>query len=94
MKRPIPAIVIGLLILTASCCVLNAAEAPAARRIGVGLYGSNGHQLSIATLLKNPNAHLVAVAMVKGEIPAAAGIHQYPTLDALLAPNGFSPLAD
>jgi predicted dehydrogenase len=78
--------------LLALCLLLTASSAaPAAdppgspARIGVGLYGSNGHQLPVAELLKHPNARLVAVAMVKGEIPPEAGVHQYATLDALLA---------
>lgn len=57
----------------------------AARKLGIGLYGSNGHQLKVPSLLDHPHVRLVAVAQMKQAPPADAGIKEYPGLDELLA---------
>ncbi|MBI4622007.1 MAG: Gfo/Idh/MocA family oxidoreductase, partial [Verrucomicrobia bacterium] len=57
----------------------------AERKLGVGLYGSNGHQLSAASLAKNPHARLVAVAQLRSPPAANSGVKEYAGLDALLA---------
>jgi predicted dehydrogenase len=55
------------------------------RKLGVGLYGGNGHQLSAASLAKGAHARLVAVAQVRTAPPAGSGVKVYPDLGALLA---------
>ena len=63
--------------------VLAVAGAAEGRRLGVALYGSNGHQLSPAKLAAHPQARLVAVAdFTKGKVPE--GVAQYATLEDLL----------
>jgi predicted dehydrogenase len=57
---------------------------PAARQLGVGLYGSNGHQLTAASFADNPNAKLVAVAAVRAT-KWTDGVKQCATLDELIA---------
>ncbi|MDD4869398.1 MAG: Gfo/Idh/MocA family oxidoreductase [Kiritimatiellae bacterium] len=54
------------------------------KKIRVGLYGTNGHQVS-GLLVKHPDADLVAVA----EFPpkSSANVKHYNTLDELLADN-------
>lgn len=60
--------------------------------LGIGLYGTNGHQIQ-HLLLQNPRARLVAVAgmspewlgRLTGADTAAAGIRQYATLEGLLS---------
>ena len=57
-------------------------------KIGIGLYGANGHQIS-ALLADHPRAELMAVAaMERGKLPPAlasnAAITVYPTLPELL----------
>jgi predicted dehydrogenase len=58
----------------------------AEKKIRVGLYGSNGHQLNVARF-NFPDAQLVAVAALKqGTVPE--GVKRYATLDELIAdPN-------
>lgn len=72
----------GCLLLTG---LASGTEASApARRLGVGLYGSNGHQLRPDKLASHPHAQLVAVAQVRaGNFPA--GVRRYDSLEALLA---------
>jgi predicted dehydrogenase len=57
---------------------------PAANPLGVGLYGSNGHQLNAANFANNPNAKLVAVAAVRAT-QWPDGVKQYTRLDELIA---------
>lgn len=57
----------------------------AARKLGVGLYGSNGHQLGLGSLTKNPHARLVAVSQVRTPPAANSGIKVYAGLDEILA---------
>jgi predicted dehydrogenase len=60
--------------------VVGAAEP---KRLGVALYGSNGHQLAPAKLAQHPHARLVAVADYrKAAVPD--GVAQYATLDEVL----------
>ncbi len=53
------------------------------KKIGVALYGSNGHQLNVAKLRQHPNAQLVAVADIKAAT-LPDGVKRYATLDELL----------
>ncbi|MSU50980.1 MAG: Gfo/Idh/MocA family oxidoreductase [Opitutus sp.] len=57
----------------------------AVRKLGVGLYGSNGHQLSAASLAKNPHTRLVAVSQLRAPPAAGSGVRDYPGLEAMLA---------
>ncbi len=63
--------------------VATAAET-STRKLGVGLYGSNGHQLSTAKFARNANARLVAVADVKATT-LPEGVRRYASLDELIA---------
>lgn len=64
--------------------VLLAAGATAAeRRIRVGLYGDNGHQLDVARF-PHPHAQLVAVAALRPKA-LPAGVRRHDTLEQLLA---------
>lgn len=78
-----------IIVLGAFASALNSVPAFAAnsagRKLGVGLYGSNGHQLSAASLAKNPHARLVAVAQLRAPPAANSGVKEYPGLDAMLA---------
>jgi predicted dehydrogenase len=58
------------------------AAAPA-KKIGVGLYGSNGHQLRPVDFEKHPHAELVAVASIRATTPAA--VKRHASLDELIA---------
>lgn len=54
------------------------------KKIGVGLYGSNGHQLRPDSVAKHPHARLVAVAALRpGNLPE--GVKRYAALDELIA---------
>ncbi|MFZ9745418.1 MAG: Gfo/Idh/MocA family protein [Opitutaceae bacterium] len=57
---------------------------PAAERIGVALYGGNGHQLRFEKFRDHPHARLVAVAGVRQTNPPA-GVKVVAGLEALLA---------
>jgi predicted dehydrogenase len=58
-----------------------------AKKLGVGLYGSNGHQLNVGKLAEQPNARLVAVAALR-QTTLPEGVKRYATLDELIAdPN-------
>lgn len=57
---------------------------PAAERIGVGLYGGNGHQLRFEKFRDHPHARLIAVSGVRQTNPPE-GIKVVSSLDALLA---------
>ena len=52
--------------------------------LGVGLYGTNGHQLSPSKLVDHPHVTLVAVAEF-GQKKLPDGVARYSTLDELLA---------
>ncbi len=67
----------------ASLVARGLATEPAPHRLGVALYGSNGHQLKVAALLMHPNARLVGVAEMDQKTPP--DIRRYTDLDALLA---------
>lgn len=62
----------------------SAHAAAAEASLGVGLYGSNGHQLSAAMLAKNPQVWLVAVCGVRGT-NWPESVKRCTTLDELLA---------
>ena len=55
------------------------------RKLGIGLYGSNGHQLNAASFAKNPHARLVAVSRLRPSPAANSAIKEYPDLEAMLA---------
>lgn len=57
----------------------------APQKLGVALYGGNGHQLNPVKLARHPHAELVAVAGVKSGATVPEGVKRYATLDALLA---------
>ncbi|MGH8019746.1 MAG: Gfo/Idh/MocA family protein, partial [Opitutaceae bacterium] len=79
---------LAFLLLTGAVFIVPAsvgAASTADRRLGVGLYGSNGHQLRVSSLLDHPYARVVAVAQLRREVPADAGVRVYPGLDGLLA---------
>jgi predicted dehydrogenase len=60
------------------------ATLPAAERIGVALYGGNGHQLRFEKFRDHPHARLIAVSGVRETNPPD-GIKVVAGLDALLA---------
>ncbi len=80
-----PTTLLGWLLVLVSGPLLSFAQTGgAARKIGVGLYGSNGHQLNPAKFASHPHAQLVAVAQGKqGALPE--GIKRYASLDELIA---------
>jgi predicted dehydrogenase len=57
---------------------------PAAERIGVGLFGGNGHQLRFEKFREHPHARLIAVSGVRQANPPE-GVKVVDGLDALLA---------
>lgn len=57
----------------------------APRRMGVGLYGGNGHQLKWQVLQEHKHARPVAIARGRGVVPDEAGIRSYATLAEMLA---------
>lgn len=59
-------------------------DSASTRKIGVGLYGSNGHQLRPDKLTSHPYARLVAVAMVRAST-LPEGVKRHGSLDELLA---------
>ena len=63
---------------------LVGAMLPAAERIGVALYGGNGHQLRFEKFRDHPHARLVAVSGVR-QPNAPEGVKVVAGLDALLA---------
>jgi len=75
---------IGFLILLLTPLALLAQGNAGAKRLGVGLYGSNGHQLRADKLAQHPHARLVAVAGLRGgTVPE--GAKRYDSLEAMLA---------
>lgn len=77
-----------LIALVITAAVVEGQEVSAGKMIGVGLYGSNGHQIRPAKFEGHPHARLVAMAALRegGQLPA--GVRRYATLDELLAdPN-------
>jgi predicted dehydrogenase len=67
------------------CALVFAPAAFAQTKLGVGLYGSNGHQLNIAKLAKHPHAELVAVAGLRANASIPETAKRYATLEELLA---------
>jgi predicted dehydrogenase len=65
----------------------QAQENAPGKKLGVGLYGSNGHQVTVAKFANHAHARLVAVAAVR-QSTLPDGIKRYATLDELIAdPN-------
>jgi len=73
------------LLISIFAAVTGFAAEKAGRRIGVGLYGSNGHQLGIGSLAKHPHARLVAVSQMSGKVSPDARVKTYDNLAAMLA---------
>lgn len=67
--------------------LLSVALVAQEKKIGVGLYGSNGHQIYVAKLAKHADAALVAVAALRENVTASVpeGVKKYATLEELLA---------
>lgn len=61
------------------------AQPAAPKKIGVGLYGANGHQLAPATFADHPHARLVAVAGLRATTTLPEGVTRHASLEALLA---------
>jgi predicted dehydrogenase len=55
------------------------------KKIGVGLYGGNGHQLRPAKFENHPHARLVAGAALRDGVALPGGVARYATLDEMLA---------
>lgn len=76
---------IVLFIKSAIAVASAAGESGAGFRLGVALYGSNGHQLRPDALEAHPNARLVGVAAVGDRfLPAGSTVRQYASLDEIL----------
>lgn len=73
------------LFLFAPLVALAQPAGPAAEKLGVGLYGSNGHQLAPATFADHPHARLVAVAGLRATTTLPEGVTRHASLEALLA---------
>lgn len=76
--------VVLMLILAPLAGWAQAGAAESGRRLGVGLYGSNGHQLRPDGLAKHAHARLVAVASVRAAT-LPEGVKRHDSLAALLA---------
>jgi predicted dehydrogenase len=76
--------VVAVLFVVAALGV-RAAQPAAPKKIGVGLYGANGHQLAPATLADHPHARLVAVAGLRATTTLPEGVTRHASLEALLA---------
>jgi predicted dehydrogenase len=63
----------------------SAQPAAAAQKLGVALYGSNGHQLRPEKFNDHPHARLVAVAGLRPTLVVPAGVKRYTGLDEILA---------
>lgn len=79
-----PLLLAAVLVLTAGSSAV-ATTADPGRRIGVGLYGSNGHQLRIGSLTRHPHARPVAISRLRDPAPPGSGIKEYATLEQMLA---------
>ena len=62
----------------------SAQDAVTTKKIGVGLYGSNGHQLRPDKLVTHPHARLVAVAATRAST-LPPDVKRYQTLEELIA---------
>ncbi|MSU51269.1 MAG: Gfo/Idh/MocA family oxidoreductase [Opitutus sp.] len=60
------------------------AQPAAPKKIGIGLYGSNGHQISLANLAVHPHARLVAVAALRATT-LPEDVKRFASLEELLA---------
>lgn len=85
MPLPLPCLRFLLIWAAASALPPASAGEPAGRRLGVGLYGSNGHQLTPAMLATHPHARLVAVAGLRSPPAAGSGVKIHANLAELLA---------
>ncbi|HUR56241.1 MAG TPA: Gfo/Idh/MocA family oxidoreductase [Opitutaceae bacterium] len=71
------------LVLLALSTSAHAAE----KKLGIGLYGSNGHQLNAAKFANHANAQLVAIVGVRGT-NWPESVKRYNSLDELIADPG------
>jgi predicted dehydrogenase len=74
----------SLLLLFAPLFVFAQGSASPERKLGVGLYGSNGHQLRPDALAKHPLAQIIAVAGLR-QTTLPEGVKRYATLEELIA---------
>jgi predicted dehydrogenase len=79
-----PKHIVTVLVLWLAAAAAVAADAGTGRKIGVGLYGANGHQLNAGKFSAYPDATLVAVAGLKAPT-SAPGVATYGSLDELIA---------
>lgn len=71
--------------LTLALALMTSTGLFADQRLGVALYGSNGHQLRPAALAEHPHARLVAVAAVReGFVPPDHPVRRHASLDEIL----------
>ena len=75
---------IGLFVFSVALLAQGSAVGATSKKIGVGLYGSNGHQIRPAKFVDHPHASLVAVAGLR-QNPPSETVKRYATLDELLA---------
>ena len=85
-NRPgrLPALLCAAAVLCFFAPMVAGAAEPAAKKIGVGLYGSNGHQIALAKLAAHPHVRLVAVAELRATT-LPEGVKRCASLDELLA---------
>ncbi len=72
------------LLLAPVALLAQSSTAAVAKKVGVGLYGSNGHQIRPAKFVDHPHASLVAVAGLR-QNPPSENVKRYASLDELLA---------
>lgn len=65
--------------------VFGAEASAQEKKLGVALYGGNGHQINPVKLASHPHARLVAVAGLRAHVKVPAGVKQNASLDELLA---------
>jgi predicted dehydrogenase len=75
---------VGLVVVAFAQLPAFAQDKASLKTIGVGLYGSNGHQLKAEKLAGSSQARLVAVAAVR-QSALAESVRRYTTLDELIA---------
>jgi predicted dehydrogenase len=79
------ALMVQAIVLSLGLCLSSyAQDQSSTKKLGVGLYGSNGHQLRPDSLLKHPHARLIAVAGTR-QTTLPEGVKRYASLDELIA---------
>ena len=72
------------LLLAPAAMLAQGSATTSVRKVGVGLYGSNGHQIPASKFVNHPHAVLVAVAGPQKN-PPSENVKRYATLDELLS---------